>query len=50
MAADDLIMQGARASAAMVLTKFARNIPGSAPEGLLVSGYGNDVMCVKNFN
>ena len=31
----DLTMQGARASAAMVLTKLSWNIPVSAPEGLI---------------
>ena len=32
MAADVMVMQGDRASAAMILTYFFRNIPGSAPE------------------
>ena len=34
MAADDLVMQGARASTVMTLTQFFWNIPVSAPEGL----------------
>ena len=34
MAADDLAMQVARASAAMVLAWFAPNIPASSPKGL----------------
>ena len=34
IAADSLVMQGARSSAAMLLTWFAQNIPVSAPEGL----------------
>ena len=34
MAADGLVMQGARASGAMVLTKFSWNILVSAPEEL----------------
>ena len=34
MAADDLTMEETRASAAMVLTYFSRNILVSAPEGL----------------
>ena len=33
MVADDLAMQGAMASAAMVLTRVSPNIPVSAPEG-----------------
>ena len=32
--ADALVMQGARASTAMIVTELALNIPGSAPEGL----------------
>ena len=34
MAVDDLAMQGAMASPAMVLPFFSQNIPTSAPEGL----------------
>ena len=40
MAADDLVMKGARASAAMVLTSFSCNNPASAPEGLTLNGRG----------
>ena len=32
IAADDLVVQGARTSAAMVLTEFSKNILVSAPE------------------
>ena len=39
MATDDLATQGARASAAMVLTTFCWNILASAPEGLAQSSY-----------
>ena len=35
MAADDLVMQGARASVAMVLALLFRNLPFSAPEGFI---------------
>ena len=34
IATDDLATQGARSSAAMVLTQFAQNIPTKAPEGV----------------
>ena len=33
MLADDLVMEGARASAATVLNQFSLNIPVSVPEG-----------------
>ena len=35
MTSDDLTMQGAMATAVIVLTYFSLNIPVSAPEGLL---------------
>ena len=38
--AADLVMKGARASAAMVLTSFSCNNPVSAPEGLTLNGWG----------
>ena len=41
IAADILVMQGARASAAMVLTKFFRNILVSEPEGLKCNNFLN---------
>ena len=34
IAANDLVTQGARASAAMLFTYFSQNIPPSAPDGL----------------
>ena len=36
MAADDLAPQGAKASAAMVLTYFFQHIPALAPEGSMI--------------
>ena len=35
MAADDLVTQGARASATILLSEFSKKIPASAPQGLL---------------
>ena len=35
MVADGMATEGVKASAAMALTKFSRNIPVSAPEGLV---------------
>ena len=35
-AIDALALQGARASAAMILTQFSWTIPSSAPEGLIL--------------
>ena len=45
--ADDLATQGAKASAAMVLTYFSRNIPASAPEWLNTKVV--DYHCVRKY-
>ena len=45
MVADDLAMQGARASAAMVLMKSAWNVQTSAPNELSLYGH-NELMIV----
>ena len=37
MAANDLVMQGAKTKAVMVLTYFSQDIPISAPEGLILN-------------
>ena len=39
MAADDLVMEGAKASAAMALIYFTQSIPISAPDGLNISKF-----------
>ena len=36
MTTDDMVMQGARASTAMVVTMVFHNIPVSAPEGMTI--------------
>ena len=35
MAADGMVMQGCRSSAAMISNYFSQNIPASAPEGVI---------------
>ena len=42
MVADGMVMQGTRASATMILTKFSHNIPAPAPEGLTSLPLYND--------